>query len=159
MKTLLRSIAATALVAGMAFSLHAQEKSIGMLTVGKGTVMTSTGGEFNPATTGQMVNVGDRIMIGEGGMASVAYPGCTTVRFTEPGVYTINEPAACRENNDEDSNTADESGAAGESSVVATNVGFITFEALIAAAGVASSALDDDEDLVDGAQPPQPVSP
>jgi hypothetical protein len=120
--------------------------------------MTSTGGEFNPATTGQMVNVGDRIMIGEDSMASVAYPGCTTVRFTEPGVYTINEPAACRENDNEDSNTADESSAAGESSVVATNVGFITFEALIAAAGIASSALDDDEDLVDGAQPPEPIS-
>jgi hypothetical protein len=157
MKTLLRSIAATALVAGMAFSLHAQEKSIGMLTVGQGTVMTSTGGEFNPATTGQMVNVGDRIMIAEGSTASVAYPGCTTVRFTEPGVYTINEPAACRENNDEDSETADE--AAGDSSVIASNAAFITFEALIATAGLASSLLDDDEDLVNGAQPPQPVSP
>ena len=159
MKTLLRAFAATALVAALAFPAHAQEKSIGMLTVGKGTVMTSRGGEFNPATTGQLVNVGDRIMIGEGGMASVAYPGCTTVRFTEPGVYTINEPAACRENNDEDSDTAEDSGAAGDTSIVATNAGFIAFEALIAAAGVASSAMDDDEDLVDGAQPPEPISP
>ena len=116
--------------------------------------MTSTGGEFNPATSGQTVKVGDRIMLGEGGHASVNYPGCTTVLFTEPGVYTINEPATCNENTDDGSETAD-SGSS-DTGVVASNVGFITFEALIVAAGLASSMLDDDEDLVDGAQPISP---
>ena len=154
MKTLLQAVAATALVAALTFPAQGQEKSIGVLSVDKGTVMTSSGGEFNPATTGQPVKVGDRIMLGEGGFATVNYPGCTTVRFTEPGVYTINEPAACseRSDNSETSETAD-------SSVVASNAAFIGFEALIVAAGLASSILDEDEDLVTGAVPPAPVSP
>lgn len=155
MKTLLHAFVATALVAAIACPAYAQEKNHGVLTVTKGTVMTSDGGEFNPAATGEIVQVGDRVMVGEGAMASVNYPGCTTVSFTKPGVYTISEPAACREN--QDSNTADEAGADG-SSVLAENAAFITFEGLIVAAGVASSMLDDDEDLVDGAQPPEPIS-
>ena len=155
MKTLLRAFAVTALVAAMAYPAHAQDKEHGILTVSRGTVMTSDGGEFNPATTGQIVQVGNRIMVGEGAMASVNYPGCTSVSFTKPGVYTINEPAACRENQDAD--TADAAGADG-SSVMAENAGFIAFEGLIVAAGLASSLLDDDEDLVNGAQPPEPIS-
>lgn len=158
MKTLIRAFAATALVAALASPAYAQDKTHGRLTVSQGTVMTSDGGEFNPANTGDVVQVGDRIMVGEGGIASVNYPGCTTVNFTEPGVYTINEPAACRENEQQDSGTADETGAVDGSSVLASNAAFITFEALIVAAGVAASVLDDDEDLVDGAQPPEPIS-
>jgi hypothetical protein len=149
MKTLLRAIGTTALIAALAAPAHAQEKSFGMLTVGKGTVMTSKGGEFNPAKSGDVVQVGDRIMLAENSSATVAYPGCTLVNFTLPGVYTIKEPAACRQN--QDANSTD---APSIQSVAATNAGFITFAAAIVASGFAASALDDDEDLVNGAQPP-----
>jgi len=153
MKTLLSALAVAALTAALALPANAQEKSVGVLTVGKGTVMTSKGGEFNPATSGQPVQVGDRIMLAENSAATVSYPGCTAVSFTQPGVYTIKEPAVCRESNDSSAG----SGVA-DSGVPADSAAFIAFEAAIVAAGLASSMLDDDEDLVDGAQPPQPIS-
>ncbi len=49
------------------------QEVIGTLTVNSGTVMTSTGGEFVSAATGEAIEVGEQIMVSEGAKASVTF--------------------------------------------------------------------------------------
>src|SRR5690606_3828121 len=138
MKTSLRIALAATLLAVMSLLPAFAQEAVGTLQV-NGTVMTSTGGEFVPASDGQAIAEGTRLMVSEGSSASITFPNGAVVNFTEPGVYTINMPAAGAL-------------AAGTtysaSSLIASNAGFITFAGIIAAAGVASSVADDEEDLL-----------
>jgi hypothetical protein len=80
-------------VAALAMPALAQE-TIGTLTVQQGTVMTSTGGEFASAASGESIQSGERIMVGEGGSASVTFTNGAVVNYTAPGVYTVQMPVA-----------------------------------------------------------------
>src|SRR3546814_160509 len=57
--------------------------------------MTSTGGEFVSAATGEAIEAGEQIMVSEGGSASVTFSNGVVTNFTTPGVHTISGiPAA-----------------------------------------------------------------
>lgn len=70
----------------------AQEGGV-TLRVDRGTVMTSQGGEFASARSGQSVVAGERLMITEGATATLTYPKGCARQFSAPGVYVIG--AAC----------------------------------------------------------------
>src|SRR5690606_33066295 len=89
MKTSLRIALAAGLLAVMAMLPAFAQAGMGTLQV-NGTVMTSTGGEFVPASDGQAIAEGTRLMVSEGSSASITFPNGAVVNFTEPGVYTIN---------------------------------------------------------------------
>jgi hypothetical protein len=55
--------------------------------------MTSTGGEFASASSGEGVQAGERLMVSEGGSATVDFTNGAVVNYTAPGVYTVNLPA------------------------------------------------------------------
>lgn len=133
MNTRFRIVFAAVLVAALSLLPAFAQQAVGTLQV-NGTVMTSTGGEFAAAADGQSVTEGTRLMVGENSSASITFPNGAVVNFTQPGVYTINMPAAGT--------------LASGATYNASNLAFITFAATIAAAGVASSVLDDDEDLL-----------
>jgi hypothetical protein len=92
MKTLAKVVLATA-VAALSLPAFAQD-TIGTLTVNSGTVMTSNGGEFASATTGAGIESGERLMVSEGGSATVNFTNGAVVNYTAPGVYTVTLPAA-----------------------------------------------------------------
>jgi len=59
------------------------------LRVDQGTIMTSQGGEFANAVTGQALVAGSRLMVTEQSAATVTYDkGCVRT-YTAPGVYTV----------------------------------------------------------------------
>lgn len=117
--------------------VHAQD-TIGTLTVNQGTVMTSTGGEFASAATGEGIQAGERIMVSEGGSATVTYSNGVVVNYTAPGVYTAQLPAA-------GANLASAGGAS-----TAATVGIIAGVAALGAAAVESNG--------DNVAPESPVS-
>jgi hypothetical protein len=86
------ALAAITLIAPAFAPAYAQE-TIGTLQV-QGQVMTSTGGEFAAAASGEPVVAGERIMVGEGGQATVQLSNGTVLSYTQPGVYTVQLPAA-----------------------------------------------------------------
>ena len=90
MKTLAKLVLATA-VSALALPAFAQD-TIGTLTVQQGTIMTSNGGEFASASTGESMQSGERLMVGEGGRASVTFTNGAVVNYTAPGVYTVQMP-------------------------------------------------------------------
>ncbi len=59
------------------------------LQVDGGSVLVSTGGEFLQAVPGQVVAPGHRVMVAEGGKASLAYGNGCSKALSEPGVYTV----------------------------------------------------------------------
>ena len=138
MNTRFRIVLAAVLVAALSLLPAFAQQAVGTLQV-NGTVMTSTGGEFAAAADGQSVTEGTRLMVGENSSASITFPNGAVVNFTQPGVYTINMPAA---------GSLASGVTYNASSLIAANAAFITFAATIVAAGVASSAMDDDEDLL-----------
>lgn len=84
------AVAAITTIAAPAFA----QDVIGTLTVNQGTVMTSTGGEFASASSGEAIQAGERVMVGEGGSASVTFTNGAVVDYTAPGVYTVQMPVA-----------------------------------------------------------------
>lgn len=66
----------------------ATDAAIG-LTVENGSVLVSTGGEFVQATTGQMLQPGQRVLVAEGASASLDYSGGCQTPLAQPGVYTV----------------------------------------------------------------------
>lgn len=93
MKVPARLALAVAAITAIAAPAYAQE-AIGTLTVQQGTIMTSNGGEFASASSGEAVQAGERIMVGEGGSASVTFANGAVVNYTAPGVYTVQMPVA-----------------------------------------------------------------
>lgn len=61
------------------------------LLVDRGSVMTSQGGEFATAQSGQLLASGDRLMVTEGSAATVVYANECRRQYTTPGVYVIEE--------------------------------------------------------------------
>ncbi len=61
------------------------------LQVDGGSVLVSTGGEFVQAASGQVVEPGHRVMVAEGGTASLDYGNGCSKALSEPGVYTVTQ--------------------------------------------------------------------
>lgn len=61
------------------------------LLVDRGSVMTSQGGEFATAQSGQVLASGDRLMVTEGSAATVIYANECRRQYAIPGVYVIEE--------------------------------------------------------------------
>lgn len=70
------------------------EDSAPILRVDSGTIMTSQGGEFANAQTGQALVAGERLMVTEQSAATVTYAKDCTRTYSAPGVYVIE--ADCR---------------------------------------------------------------
>ena len=83
-------VAATLAFTGPAF---AQEPSI-VLRVDAGSALTSTGGEFTSAGTGEPLVVGEKVLINEGSKAAVVYDDGCEIKFDKPGVYEV--PGDCK---------------------------------------------------------------
>lgn len=139
MKNPLRIFSAVLLLTAMSLLPAFAQEVIGTLQV-DGTVMTSTGGDFVTAASGQAVQAGTRLMVADGGSASITFQNGAVAAFTEPGVYTVNMPVGLV--------SGSAASPVGSASVIAANAGFIGFAAVIAASGIASSTLDETEDLV-----------
>ena len=139
MKTLAKVVlAATAALALPAFA----QETIGTLTVNSGTVMTSTGGEFASAGSGEAIQVGEQVMLAENSSASITFSNGAVVNYTAPGVYTISGlPAA----------GAGAVGTAGGASTAAT-VGIIVGAAALGALGVENAGEGEE------VPPDQPIS-
>jgi hypothetical protein len=137
MKTLLRALLAAALLAGVGIAPAFAQNVIGTLHVNGGTVMTSSGEEFTTAGDNQPLQSGDRIMVSEGGSASITYSNGVVVNYTEPGVYTVQLPAGGTE-------------VAGAGGSKAGSVGIILGAALLGAAAI--------ESMGDDVPPDQPIS-
>lgn len=67
----------------------AAEEATATLRVDRGNVMTSQGGDFATAQTGQALVVGERLMVSEESAATVAYGDDCTRTYTAPGVYVV----------------------------------------------------------------------
>ena len=61
------------------------------LLVDRGSIMTSQGGEFATAQSGQVLASGERLMVTEGSAATVIYANDCRRQFSTPGVYVIKE--------------------------------------------------------------------
>jgi hypothetical protein len=59
------------------------------LGVDSGSVLVSTGGEFTQASSGQVIAPGHRILVPEGGSASLTYGNGCGKALTSAGVYTV----------------------------------------------------------------------
>ncbi len=66
-----------------------QDKTVATLQVNKGLVMTSTGGEFVSATTGETLIKDERLMISKDSSATVVFNDHCRRTYDEPGVYKI----------------------------------------------------------------------
>ena len=135
MKMLAKAALATA-IAAVACPALAQE-TIGTMQV-NGSVSTSTGGDFVRASSGEAIQAGERIMVGEGSSASITFTNGAVVNYTAPGVYTVHLPAAAGVG----------AGAAAAATLTGGEIALISAAGLIAASGIAASTLDDDEDLL-----------
>lgn len=83
-------IASLVLASACAASAHAQSAAPAIaLTVNNGNVLVSTGGEFTQATSGQAIAPGHRVLVPEGGGASLAYGNGCGKSLTTAGVYTV----------------------------------------------------------------------
>ncbi len=61
------------------------------LTVESGTVMSSQGGDFTPAQSGQVLASGDRLMVTDKSSATLRYDNDCKRHYTVPGVYVVEE--------------------------------------------------------------------
>ncbi len=61
------------------------------LTVDSGNVMSSQGGDFTAAQSGQVFASGDRLMVTEKSSATLRYSNDCVRRYTVPGVYVVEE--------------------------------------------------------------------
>jgi hypothetical protein len=75
----LLAVSTVASASGPAATLHVE----------RGSVMTSQGGEFATAKSGQALAAGERLMLGEDSAAAVAYPNGCQREFSAPGVYVV----------------------------------------------------------------------
>lgn len=88
--------AAALLVASLVFAApsFAQDNASITLQVNTGSVMTSDGGDYASAASGQALTAGQKIMINAGGSATATYGNGCRIEFTQPGVYVV--PVECK---------------------------------------------------------------
>ncbi|MGY0611531.1 MULTISPECIES: hypothetical protein [unclassified Luteimonas] len=60
-----------------------------LLGVESGSVLVSSGGEFTQAASGQVLAPGQRVLVSEGGSASLGYANGCKKTMSTPGVYTV----------------------------------------------------------------------
>ncbi|MBJ7574402.1 hypothetical protein [Luteimonas sp. MC1828] len=83
-------IASLFLASACAASAHAQSAAPAIaLNVDSGSVLVSTGGEFAQATSGQAIAPGHRVLVPEGGSASLQYGNGCGKSLSTAGVYTV----------------------------------------------------------------------
>ena len=87
-KTLLCSALALLSLAAVAQPSD-QDKTVATLEVNKGVVMTSTGGEFVSANTGEKLIKDERLMVSKDSSATVVFNDHCKRTYDEPGVYKI----------------------------------------------------------------------
>ncbi|HEY6941833.1 hypothetical protein [Dokdonella sp.] len=80
--------AVAVLIAGAATAALAQDAAT--LEVQRGVVMTSRGGEFATAHSGQSLRAGERVMVTKDGAATIVFGNCRRT-YDRPGVYTVGE--------------------------------------------------------------------
>lgn len=114
-------IAAALLVAAAAFATpaFAQESVSATLQVESGSIMTSAGGEYASASTGQSLAAGQKVMVNAGSSGFLIYGNDCKIKLDQPGIYTV--PSECNA----------VPGRTGGSS--AMNAGIIAISALVAA--------------------------
>ncbi len=66
-----------------------QDDTVATLRVNKGVVMSSTGGEFVTASTGEQLIKDERLMISKDSSATVVFNDHCQRTYDEPGVYKI----------------------------------------------------------------------
>ncbi len=71
------------------FTASAQDTAHATLRVDSGRVMTSQGGEFATARSGQLVAAGNRLMVAENSAATVIFSDNCQRQYSAPGVYAI----------------------------------------------------------------------
>lgn len=85
-------------VAGLAHAQDAvppdKQDEIATLRIDRGAAMTSRGGEFANAVTGQRLIEDERIMVPEGAQVTVIYDNKCREEHDDPGVYEV-EHARC----------------------------------------------------------------
>lgn len=65
-----------------------------VLRVDDGSVMVSDGGAFAPAATGTVLQPGDRLMVADGGVATVFVDDSCYVTYDTPGVHVVTRECA-----------------------------------------------------------------
>lgn len=85
-----RILLLSAALSVVAFPALAQD-GVATLRVEAGSIMTSTGGEFSTAGTGEALVDGERLMVAEGAVATVVYPSGCTRQYASPGVYVVQD--------------------------------------------------------------------
>jgi hypothetical protein len=125
---------ATFAVLGLAsFAAAAQDDTVAApatdpgiaLGVDQGNVLVSTGGEFTQPASGQVLSAGDRVMVSEGGSATLTYGNGCRKALSTPGVYTLTP----------DCNAAGARGAPGTGAMVGIAVGVAGIAAAIGGGG------------------------
>lgn len=90
----------TALACAFAFGAHAQSAPAATaaaappppsiaLGVDSGNVLVSSGGEFTQAVSGQVIAPGHRVLVPEGGSATLQYGNGCARSMASAGVYTV----------------------------------------------------------------------
>lgn len=64
------------------------------LGIESGPVLVSTGAEFVQAQPGQVVEPGNRVLVSEGGSATLGYDGACQVALRQVGIYTVSSSCA-----------------------------------------------------------------
>jgi len=91
------SVALIAVCMGLAAPAFAQQQNKDddiVIQINAGSAMTSTGGDFMTASSGQPVVVGEKVMINAGSAATLVYKNGCKMELRQPGVYTV--PADCK---------------------------------------------------------------
>ena len=81
-------LVAVSFALGVAAAASAAETTA-TLSVDSGTVMSSQGGDFAPAQSGQALASGDRLMVTEKSSATLRYADDCVRRYSVPGVYVV----------------------------------------------------------------------
>lgn len=93
------------------------------LQIDGGSVLVSTGGEFVQAASGQVVAPGQRVLVAEGGKASLDYGNGCQKALSEPGVYTVTPDCSLASTQRSVSTGAVVAGAVGGVAVIAALAG------------------------------------
>ena len=68
------------------------------MKIERGSVMTSQGGDFVSAKSGQVVLEGERLMVPEGSVVVLRYDNGCTRKYNQPGVYRVEAECVNRNN-------------------------------------------------------------
>ena len=149
MKKLAPLIAAAFVAGFVAGSVQAEESSeeIATLQIDQGSVLDSTGGEFQTSANGLRLIEGHRLMLVEGSTATVKFDNDCDRKYEEPGVYEIRNDCVALLLNDKAAAVAS-AGSSKTGTIVASTVGGVAVAYLLY-----KDHHDDDDDAV-----PPPIS-